>query len=154
MQCKRVLKIDYNLGPLIEERHLFLLCSSIKIDYLYSLLHFHSHFHLPHWEIWRLTMQCKRDLNINYNLVPIIRFTVINSPTARLYILNWHYFHISNPISTLIHFNPLTITLINNQGVSIFIEKLLGPLGGLLTWFSLTSQPIKCYYLCKCDITW
>ena len=32
-------------------------------------------------------------------------------------------------------------------------EKLLGPPGELLMWSSLTSQPIKCTYLCKCDIT-
>ena len=31
-------------------------------------------------------------------------------------------------------------------------EKLLSPSGGLLMLSSLTSQPIKCCYLCKCDI--
>ena len=33
-------------------------------------------------------------------------------------------------------------------------EKLLGPLGGLLTWSSLTSQLIQYCYLYKCDIIW
>ena len=32
-------------------------------------------------------------------------------------------------------------------------DKLLGPPRGLLTWSLLTFQPIKCYYLCKCNIT-
>lgn len=44
--------------------------------------------------------------------------------------------------------------LVQNGPKHPFLEKLLGSPEQLLTRSSLTSQPIKCHYLCKCDITW
>ena len=64
--------------------------------------------------------------------------------------------HLSNQLN--LNIGLLTMN-ISGQSINVRIviedaleEKLLSPPRGLLTWSFLTFQPIKCYYLCKCDI--